>query len=88
MELGIDSFTSDICYYLIGHSSGANLCALALLHAANRCEHITQKFIGFNGVYDIGKHFSFEKTRYYILCITHIFFCCTIKFHIFILLTD
>ena len=50
-------------YYLVGHSSGANLCALALLRAMRENIHLTDHFIGLNGVYDIGKHYEFEKGR-------------------------
>ena len=69
VELGIEESVenkSDINYCLVGHSSGANICALAVLHAATSCQRLVHSFVGFNGVYDIGKHFLFESTRCYL----------------------
>lgn len=50
---------------LCGHSSGANICALALLlHAsAGASHHIVDAFIGLSGVFDIEKHYLWEKSR-------------------------
>ncbi len=52
---------------LVGHSSGANICALALLEFASA---VTPKavpkvdlFFGLAGVYDIDKHYLFEANR-------------------------
>ena len=44
---------------LCGHSSGANVCALALLEH----EALADAFIALSGVYDIAKHYLFEKSR-------------------------
>lgn len=62
MELGIED-GGEVCYYLMGHSSGANICALAALQAATNCHKLAHNLVGFNGVYDIAKHFLFEKER-------------------------
>ena len=62
---------------LIGHSAGAHLCAMALLHrAALAGKQLTQQnnqqpvnlrmpaaFVGIAGVYDISQHFDYERTR-------------------------
>ena len=63
MELGIED-GGEVCYYLMGHSSGANICALAALQAATNCHKLAHNLVGFNGVYDIAKHFKFERERY------------------------
>jgi alpha-beta hydrolase superfamily lysophospholipase len=52
-------------YILMGHSSGANICGLALNQMAeNRFAncHIDY-FIGLSGVYDIGQHYLWERDR-------------------------
>jgi acetyl esterase/lipase len=46
-------------FLLSGHSSGANLCALAMLQDASHID----KLILFNGVYDIQKHYEWERSR-------------------------
>ena len=48
---------------LAGHSSGANVCALALLHAAREGYRLADAFLGLSGVYDVGKHFEYERSR-------------------------
>mmetsp|Transcript_20135 Transcript_20135/g.19437 ORF Transcript_20135/g.19437 Transcript_20135/m.19437 type:complete len:394 (+) Transcript_20135:112-1293(+) len=50
-------------YAFAGHSSGANICALALIKCMEREEKLVDCFISLNGVYDIRKHYSFEKSR-------------------------
>lgn len=54
-------------YILMGHSSGANICALALNKLASYgADIISPKvdyFIGLSGVYDIAKHYFWEKDR-------------------------
>jgi acetyl esterase/lipase len=54
---------SDSTYVLSGHSSGANICALALLKCIQNEEKLVDSFIALNGVYDIEKHYHFEKAR-------------------------
>jgi len=56
---------------LMGHSAGAHLCAMALLHRA--AQHKSQRpeidrrmpsqFIGMAGVYDIAQHYEYEDGR-------------------------
>ena len=48
-----------------GHSSGANICALALLeHAAEGSSFpLVDLFIGLSGVYCVKTHYLFEKSR-------------------------
>jgi acetyl esterase/lipase len=48
---------------LCGHSSGANISALALLLAAHEGYCLADAFIGLSGVYDVGKHFEYERSR-------------------------
>jgi acetyl esterase/lipase len=55
---------------LAGHSSGANICALALLNALGEKEDgrtnafsKVEAFVGLAGVYDIEKHYTFEAAR-------------------------
>jgi acetyl esterase/lipase len=48
---------------LSGHSSGANICALALLKLDDQCLPIVQGFIPMSGVYDIASHFLWEASR-------------------------
>lgn len=50
---------------LAGHSSGANICALASLAAAieRDAAHIADVYIGLSGVFDIQKHYHFEANR-------------------------
>jgi acetyl esterase/lipase len=50
-------------YAFAGHSSGANVCALALIKCMEREEKLIDCFLSLNGVYDIRKHYSFEKSR-------------------------
>jgi acetyl esterase/lipase len=51
-------------FVLCGHSSGANISALCLLQffSESNLSYIT-KFVGLSGVYDIQKHFLWEKDR-------------------------
>jgi acetyl esterase/lipase len=53
------SSSSEGMYVLSGHSSGANLCALALLANAKAAD----VFIALSGVYDITDHYKFEASR-------------------------
>ena len=55
--------SSDSTYVISGHSSGANICALALLKCVQNEEKLVDSFIALNGVYDIEKHYHFEKAR-------------------------
>ena len=48
---------------LAGHSSGANICALALLKSSANNEKIADCFIGMSGVYNIENHYNYEKIR-------------------------
>jgi acetyl esterase/lipase len=48
---------------LVGHSSGANICALCLIHHYKDLQQYVRKFIGISGVYDISAHFEWEKSR-------------------------
>ena len=50
---------------LCGHSSGANVCALALLeHAINGTSVcLVDAFIALSGVFDIAKHYRWERSR-------------------------
>lgn len=51
-------------FVLCGHSSGANISALCLLQffSESKLSYIT-KFVGLSGVYDIPKHYLWEKDR-------------------------
>jgi len=55
----------DINYVLCGHSSGANIGALAIMNSIrNRDEtKLVDSFIGLGGVYDVMKHYYWEKGR-------------------------
>lgn len=53
----------DSTIVLAGHSSGANISALACLHAAQAYYKLADLFIGFGGVYDVAKHYLFEARR-------------------------
>ena len=62
---------------LMGHSAGAHLCTMALLHrAASAGRRLTEQydqqpvdvrmpaaFVGIAGVYDISQHFDYERRR-------------------------
>jgi acetyl esterase/lipase len=50
-------------YILAGHSSGANICALALFSSLELKVKAVDIFIGLSGVYDIEKHYLFEASR-------------------------
>ena len=52
-------------YILCGHSSGSNICALAILNSiANRDKlKLVETFIGLSGPYDIEKHYLWESAR-------------------------
>jgi len=51
-------------FILCGHSSGANICALALLHFASwRSFKLVDAFISLSGVFDVEKHYRFEEHR-------------------------
>ncbi len=49
--------------FLCGHSSGANICALALLYSAAKGLAIADAFISLSGVFDIQKHYFWEMRR-------------------------
>jgi prenylcysteine alpha-carboxyl methylesterase len=49
--------------FLSGHSSGANISALALIKAVKQKVKLADIFISLSGVYDIGKHYEWEKAR-------------------------
>ena len=59
--------------HLVGHSSGAHICALALtfegeareynLHDEGCNHHVVNGYVGLSGVYSIPDHFRFEKRR-------------------------
>lgn len=48
---------------LFGHSAGANVCALVLHNLCSRNLKTIDYFIGLSGVYNIRKHYSWEKMR-------------------------
>jgi acetyl esterase/lipase len=48
---------------LSGHSSGANICALALLRACGDGYMLCDAFVSLSGVFDICKHYEFERSR-------------------------
>jgi acetyl esterase/lipase len=49
---------------LIGHSAGAHLCCLALLkRAKNASRKMPRQFVGMAGVYNIERHFEYERQR-------------------------
>jgi len=48
---------------LSGHSSGANICALALLRACDDGIMLCDAYVSLSGVFDICKHYEFEKSR-------------------------
>jgi len=52
---------------LMGHSAGAQLCALALIKRASRGvsgkDRMPDRFVGMAGVYHIGRHFEYEMSR-------------------------
>jgi acetyl esterase/lipase len=50
-------------YVLSGHSSGANICALALFSCVELKVKPIDAFIGLSGVYDVEKHYLFEQSR-------------------------
>ena len=50
-------------FVLAGHSSGANICALAILKSMEREEKLVDSFLGLCGVYDIEKHYAYESCR-------------------------
>ena len=48
---------------LAGHSSGANICALALLQAAQAGRRVADIFISLSGVFDVEAHYAWERSR-------------------------
>ena len=50
-------------FALAGHSSGANICTLALMACVEKKEKLVDCFMGFCGVFNIEKHYQFEKAR-------------------------
>jgi len=48
---------------LSGHSSGANICALALLQAAKAGRRVADVFVSLAGVFDVAAHYSWERSR-------------------------
>ncbi len=58
-----DSAAAPLRVILSGHSSGANICALAMLHAAEHGLRLADAFVGLCGVYDIQAHYEFERAR-------------------------
>jgi acetyl esterase/lipase len=48
---------------LAGHSSGANISALAILRGVEEGQEVADGFVGLAGVYDVEKHYLFEATR-------------------------
>ena len=52
-------------YILCGHSSGANIGALAILNSIKNRDKakLVDTFIGLSGVYDIQKHYNWESGR-------------------------
>lgn len=52
---------------LVGHSAGAHLCAMLLLERAKSKEgdsgYVPESFVGMAGVYDIARHYEYEKSR-------------------------
>jgi acetyl esterase/lipase len=62
---GQDFFPSTSKLVLCGHSSGANISALALLkHAlSGACTPLVDSFISLAGVFDIAKHYQWEASR-------------------------
>ena len=58
---------------LVGHSAGAHLCAMLLLDRAKACSgdaegegrssYVPSRFVGMAGVYDISRHYEYEKSR-------------------------
>jgi acetyl esterase/lipase len=49
--------------FLSGHSSGANICALALIQASKAGRKVADIFISLAGVFDIERHYEFERSR-------------------------
>lgn len=56
-------FKSDPNLILIGHSSGANISALALLESSEKGQVCADAFIGVGGVYNIEHHYEYERGR-------------------------
>lgn len=52
-------------YILCGHSSGANICSMAIMNSiGNRDKKkLVDTFVGLSGVYDIEKHYTWESGR-------------------------
>lgn len=51
-------------YVLVGHSSGANINALAIIQSAvQRQRKLVDVLIGLGGVYDIVEHYQWERNR-------------------------
>lgn len=64
--------TQDVVIF--GHSAGAHLCAMLLLDRARACSgdasaaagsssYVPSRFVGMAGVYDIERHYEYEKRR-------------------------
>jgi len=73
-DTNIDGDPQTLRVTLVGHSSGAHICALALLRgllssssSSSSCQHETalfvDQFVRLSGVYEIPAHYQFEKTR-------------------------
>lgn len=57
-------FNRDANFILIGHSSGANISALAILDSLETSgQACADAFIGVGGVYNIEHHYDFERRR-------------------------
>jgi len=63
-QLGLGTVNNKKPIILCGHSSGSNICALALIECfqKNFPSHV-DLFIGLSGVYDIEQHYEFESNR-------------------------
>lgn len=55
--------TNDSEIVLMGHSSGANIAALAVIELCRTSNPHIAAFVGLSGVYDIGRHYEWEKSR-------------------------
>lgn len=51
--------------HLVGHSSGAHICALALIEGCCTSRHhdVVNGYVGLSGVFSIPDHFEWEKQR-------------------------
>ena len=50
--------------HLVGHSSGAHICALALTEGCTSHHHdVVNGYVGLSGVFSIPDHFEWEKQR-------------------------